>query len=225
MKSIATILLIVISFLMPAQIKEMDTLTKTNKKFIAWVSPSKATHVYGLMFNCWPKDSLPYPKIYGAEFNICPIGIFAPFIIAVHSLDFNALMKITDTKPDSANFKTFKTINGLQLGFINLEPTIINGIDINASGSLNSITNGTTISITPNFHYLINGVTLSVMGNFDYKCIGIQIGLFNSCANLKGIQFGLWNKNQKRSMPFINWCFKTKKSDISYFASFKYNIA
>jgi hypothetical protein len=39
---------------------------------------------------------------------------------------------------------------------------------------------------------------------------GVQIALFNSSMNFKGIQIGLWNKNQKRSLPFINWNFKNQ---------------
>lgn len=36
---------------------------------------------------------------------------------------------------------------------------------------------------------------------------GLQIGIFNSAKNFKGIQLGLWNKNDKRALPFLNWQF------------------
>jgi hypothetical protein len=59
-----------------------------------------------------------------------------------------------------------------------------------------------------NKHYVSNGLTFAFIGNHDTKCKGIQIGLINSAVDLKGLQIGLWNKNQKRSMPIINWNFR-----------------
>lgn len=187
--------------------------TGTVKKYVVWVSPSKATHVYGLMFNFWPRDEgnsfAKFPKIYGAEINLNPIGLFSPFITLFHSISGETHKPIAENL-DSINFKGFKKINGLQIGLINMEPTVINGLDINATGSFESKTNGITISAVMNKHYFVNGITIGVVGNHDTKCNGIQIGLINSCKQLKGFQFGLWNKNQKRSLPLINWCFRTK---------------
>lgn len=37
---------------------------------------------------------------------------------------------------------------------------------------------------------------------------GVQIGLVNNAAKLRGFQIGLWNTNQKRSLPLFNWCFE-----------------
>lgn len=191
-----------------------DTLKNppaTDKKYIMWVSPSKATHVYGLMFNVWPKDHGPYPKINGIEFNICPIGAFTPFLTALYSLDIGKMMNSNDDLLPVSTLNNFKTVNGLQVGLFNPEPTVINGLDISATGSFESVTNGVTLSAVRNGHYIINGLTVAAMGNSDYTCNGVQIALINSCKNLKGFQFGIWNKNQKRSLPFINWCFKTQQ--------------
>lgn len=185
-----------------SKIKEQD------KKYIMWASPSKATHVYGLMFNVWSKDSLPFPKIYGVEFNICPLGVFAPFLISFYSLDLPHTFNLADDITDTVDYSKFKKVNGCQIGFINTEPTVINGLDINASGSFESVTNGITLSVATNSHYMINGFTFAVIANSDDKCRGVQMALLNNCKNLKGFQFGLWNKNQRRSLPFINWAFK-----------------
>ncbi|SEL06514.1 hypothetical protein SAMN04487910_1604 [Aquimarina amphilecti] len=43
------------------------------------------------------------------------------------------------------------------------------------------------------------------------KYEGIQIGILNKADKLRGIQIGLWNKNERRSLPFINWQFSKKK--------------
>jgi len=56
-----------------------------------------------------------------------------------------------------------------------------------------------------------NGVMISGVRNQSRKGKGLQIGLFNSCKDLRGIQIGLWNKNERRSLPFINWQFSKKK--------------
>lgn len=40
------------------------------------------------------------------------------------------------------------------------------------------------------------------------KFVGVQIGAVNQAKKLKGIQFGLWNVNEKRSLPIFNWNFK-----------------
>lgn len=191
-----------------SQEDSLKQASPTDKRYIIWASPSKATHVYGLMFNIWPKDSMPYPKINGVEFNICPATVFSPFILAVFSLDVGRILNMnSDSLPLNA-LKNFKKINGLQLGFMNQEPTVINGLDINASGSFESVTNGLTLSAIRNEHYVINGITVAAMENLDHTCNGVQIALLNSCKQLKGFQFGLWNKNQKRSLPLMNWCFK-----------------
>jgi hypothetical protein len=65
------------------------------------------------------------------------------------------------------------------------------------------------------------GVCISGLRNQAKKGRGIQIGLWNSCKDLRGIQFGLWNKNGRRSLPFINWQFRSKPkvrfSDTNFF--------
>lgn len=210
MRQITMIILLVIGLNLYGQ----DTIPEhvDNKKYIAWISPSKATHVYGLMFNFFPifldYDSTDkYPIIYGSEFNLNPLGIFFPIMLAVHSLDPNTHGPVAESL-DSIPFDRFKIVHGLQAGFINMEPTIVNGLDINLTGSFESKTNGLTISLLMNKHYISNGLTFALIGNHDTKCNGVQIGLINSAVEMKGLQIGLWNKNQKRSMPIINWSFK-----------------
>ncbi len=201
-----------IFFFFGLTLSSQNKRTKTSdKKYFIWVSPSKVTHVYGLMFNFWPKnndDSLvQYPKINGIEINSSPVGIFAPFLATLYSLDIPKIMSSIEWEADSIDYKRCKKVNGLELALCNLEPTIVNGFELNLSGNFDSVTNGLTISIPANRHAKINGVTISIIANADKVCNGVQIGLFNACAKLKGMQFGLWNKNQKRSLPFINWCF------------------
>ncbi len=215
MKKIFAVLLILVCLKSFAQNDSIAHLNPSDfeRRYVAWISPSQATHVYGFMFNLWAKDGLPndgnYPKIYGTEINLNPIALVAIPVLAIYALGPETHQPTAETL-DSINFQYFKKIYGLQVGTISMEPTIINGLDINVGGSFGSKVNGVTISGVMNKHYFVNGVTIAVVGNHDTKCNGVQIGLINSCRQLKGFQFGLWNENQKRSLPLINWCFSTK---------------
>jgi len=188
-----------------------DTSISLNRKYVVWASPSHATHVYGVMFNFWPNSALGssysrLPVIDGVEINLNPIGLLVPIMNLMYCLDPKTHVAPADSL-DSINFHIFKKVNGIQIGFINMDPTIINGIDINLNGSYESKVNGLTVSGIINKQYAVNGVTIASIGNHNTKCNGLQIGLINSCRELNGIQIGLWNKNQKRSLPIINWSF------------------
>lgn len=94
---------------------------------------------------------------------------------------------------------------------------------ISASGLINIVERGNGIFIAPGSNQLFkgNGLMASlVWGNFAYefhglqisgenhiskKGAGIQVGLFNKSNNFKGFQLGLWNVNEKRKLPLINW--------------------
>ncbi len=185
--------------------------TLYNKKYIAWYYPSRATHVYGLNIDIWFKEGLwyqnTYPTINGLDINLNPIGILAPIIVLLGSLDsaFNSAPSLEMT--DTINFSKFKQINGIQIALLNMDATVINGLNINAFASRETATRGVTLSLLSNKEYFTNGLTLALFGNHNTKCKGMQIGLSNSCRQLKGFQLGLWNRNQKRSLPLINWCF------------------
>ena len=193
----------------------LDSTENVSKKYIAWYSPSTASHVYGVNFNLFPKfpedTSLVkftgYPKINGLELNLNPMGLFTPFVMAVHSVGPDTHEPLLETI-DSLRFGESKKINGVQLGLLNMEPSVINGLDINLTGSFESKTNGVTVSLVMNKHYVCNGITIAAIGNHDVNCNGVQIGLINSAKRMRGIQIGLWNRNEKRALPIINWCFK-----------------
>jgi len=43
------------------------------------------------------------------------------------------------------------------------------------------------------------------------KIVGLQIAMWNKSKNTKRIQSGLWNINEKRNLPIINWNFYIKR--------------
>ena len=194
-----------------------DTAKPYNRKYVVWFAPSKVTHVYGVMFNFWPSEDLyniPASKTYGLELNLNPLSLF----FTCTMLPFHAILDINThgahdlSQCNSVNFSQFNRINGLQIGSVNAE-NIVNGLNLSAA-CFDSNDNGVCISIVMNRHYVMNGVTIATIANHDTKCNGIQISLINTSKQLKGVQIGLWNINQKRSLPFVNWCFKSPNKYI-----------
>lgn len=191
-----------------------DTLVKKNvNRYVVWFSPEKkATRVNGLMLNFFPNNInglegvRGYPDVNGIELNLNPLAVFVlyPLMVGIIVPEF---YKPPDEDLNSFNFEDFKIINGIQANIVNLESTVTNGFELNLFGSFNSKTNGVNFAFFMSKHYEVNGITFATLGNQDLVCNGIQIGLFNTCRNLKGIQIGLFNKNQKRSLPIINWSF------------------
>jgi hypothetical protein len=188
---------------------QVDTLANHKKRNFAWYSPSDAQKVNGLLFNFIFVGEKKGPSVTnGLEFDINPITALAAPIIFIHGAldpDFSSPSKENTAE---INFNEFRKINGLKLGLGSFEKYKINGVEINATGSLETTVNGVSISLIINKQHIVNGLTLATLGNHNIKCRGIQLGLINSCPNLRGFQFGLWNKNHKRELPFINFAFK-----------------
>ena len=66
-------------------------------------------------------------------------------------------------------------------------------------------TKGVSIAGAFNIVYSFKGVNIAGLRNASSVGRGLQIGLSNYCKDFKGIQIGLWNRNGKRTLPFINW--------------------
>ena len=169
------------------------------------------------MLNFWPSEDLfnvSAYKIYGLELNLNLLSLLASCtMLPVHAIvDINWHGAHDLSQCNSINFSQLNRINGVQIGSINAE-NIVNGLNLNAA-CFNSNNNGVCISAVMNRHYVMNGVTIAVIANHDTKCNGLQISLINTSKKLKGIQIGLWNINQKRSLPFVNWCFSSNKYDF-----------
>ncbi len=104
--------------------------------------------------------------------------------------------------------------NGISIAGMTNSIERANGIVIGFGGNQIRKGNGLMISSAwGNFADHFNGIQISMENHIVGKGTGIQIGIFNKATNFKGIQLGLWNKNDKRSLPIINWNFK-KTSQI-----------
>ena len=167
-------------------------------KAVISYSPGGAHVVKGVMINVFPEidKNKDLTSINGLELEISPA-----------SLILCSLFWFDQDWFYDKNLRITKRINGLHLGIVDLEPSVINGLEFNVV-SVNNSCNGISLAAF-NLTNQINGLSISLVKNRSDKCKGVQIGLFNQADELNGFQFGLWNKNQKRSLPFINWNFSS----------------
>lgn len=102
-----------------------------------------------------------------------------------------------------------ETVNGISIsGTGSYTSSNINGLSIAGFAKYENVLNGVSISPYMNFAQEHNGVQFAAYLNEVYKMRGLQIGGRNKSKNTRGIQIGIWNTNERRSLPFINWNFK-----------------
>lgn len=115
----------------------------------------------------------------------------------------------------SGCFFTSTNMNGLNISAGN-KFNNFNGLSITALGTIAGNQNGLSVGVY-NANNDLAGSTIGVY-NQSYKLKGLHLGVFNQVginkglqigvlnkSNSKGFQLGLWNINNKRSMPFLNW--------------------
>ena len=185
----------------------LSNSTEVNRYGI-WYLPSNTTSIHGVCLSLFPElyENYPGKKINGLELGISPISIFMPPMTLLFSIDPKTHQPIY-YEVQNPDLSDYKLINGIHLGIGSLQPRWINGLYLSGTGSFENVVNGANISLVLNKHVRVNGLTIAVIGNHDTECNGIQIALINTCQNLRGFQIGLWNKNEKRALPFFNWNF------------------
>ncbi len=127
------------------------------------------------------------------------------------------------TEPfDLTNFKYSEIINGLNISTGSWCDCSYNGLTFAAVGQYGKMSNGFSLAGGWNIIDKQNGVQIALIANNSYHMKGVQIsgfnfintgsglqiGILNRSKNFKGIQLGLWNVNQKRKLPIINWNFR-----------------
>ncbi|MCC6372170.1 MAG: hypothetical protein IT236_14295 [Bacteroidia bacterium] len=185
-----------------------------NKKNVFWFTPCKVEEINGLALGLHAKniknelfnerDSL---IIRGLNLEINPFAIFSLLN-----------PRLNGPYPDSLNLynENFKKdwqvkIYGMNLSLVNtINEMRIKGFNLTGLLTVVDEIHGVSISGINNFSYILNGVSIAGLRNRATFARGVQIGLFNKSTELRGFQIGLWNVNGRRSLPFINWQFKTR---------------
>lgn len=230
-------ILILLACLFSLQIFSQDSLNVKRKlRFPAWITHSQNTDVLGLSLAAFPKGILrndtTLTRTYGIRLEASVVAIFAPLM---GRSPISRTKNVNESKQEaplteiiyginlsSGTFAETK-VNGFSAGLLIQYLYNMNGISMAGMSNLIENHNGIAISGFGNEVYKSNGILIGFgnlarvfngiqIGGFNevmQKGVGLQIGIFNEATNFKGLQFGLWNKNDKRSLPLLNWQFKS----------------
>jgi hypothetical protein len=165
----------------------------------------------GLTLNSFKKKP-NFSKINGLSIELIGLAPISPFLSKRHwdilRLDTTGIQKGNPESILKAYEKAVYTINGISFSTfgVNAADLHINGFNLALAGTATGKVNGASIAIIFNTSAIVNGVSAGFINEVQ-KIRGVQIGVINNTCNLNGIQIGLWNINQKRKLPFINWNF------------------
>ena len=192
-----------------------DTINYNKKKtnrYVIWLIPSTANNIYGFAIGPIGSEAIcnrPYTKYsYGINLQIIGQGIFQTFYISKFKFkDFKEFIHKDST--NSNNPAPIRAMhNGLIFSPFGTFTEQINGISFSLWMSMGQKVNGISFNLLWNLYGQVNGISIGLVNHANITK-GVQIGLFNNSKILKGFQFGLWNKNEKRSLPIMNWQFKS----------------
>lgn len=98
-----------------------------------------------------------------------------------------------------------RQVNGVSISMINVFQ-LHNGLQMGATNDAYAM-HGVQMAMFFNSAIKAKGLQISLLNNHAEKATGLQIALLNRTQQLKGLQIGLWNINQKRKLPLVNWNF------------------
>jgi len=189
-----------------------QVLSRNLNKYIIGFIPSKANNIFGIAIGPIGSEAIcdkPYTKYsHGLNIQIPGQGILQVFYIL--NSPFKQAYKTEIIENEFIMKDTsFKRVihNGLLLSLLGTFSDQVNGVSISGWMSLGKNINGVSANLLWNLYYEINGLSIGVF-NSSLVMQGVQIGFINKTIKLKGVQIGFWNRNEKRSLPLVNWNFK-----------------
>lgn len=192
-------------------------------RYLLWTFHTQNTTIHGISLGAIPQfnDKQRFVKTNGIRLEVPGIGFLAFIANASLIPKQDADEKVNGINLSSGTIGNI-AYNGVSLGLVVQTATKLNGIAV--AGMWNAIrkSNGIQATILLNESEVSNGIQIALsnytevmrglqIGGYNYagdKMRGLQIGLVNSSADTRGIQIGLWNINEKRKFPIINWNFK-----------------
>jgi len=225
-KTITTILFLILT------IRSFGQVAKRKNYFPIWTFHQDSINIHGISVGLWSFNSEPrFTNTNGIKFELIGVGIGMPLIprspiVQTDSAFIKLQQEPLSERINGLNLSSSGTVchcltNGLTAGFIGQINFQVNGIStslfMNFSQKHNGIMtalfndayymNGLQVGFSNN-GYKMKGLQIGILGNHTQEMKGVQIGLINKSKKLKGLQIGLWNVNQKRKLPLINWNFK-----------------
>jgi hypothetical protein len=175
-------------------------------KKVIWFSPTNANEIrgvnIGLASMTFRGDSF---AVKGVNLNADILAMILTFPALIYATAGNTLINM----PDTIDYRRMPgRISGFSAsigGLMTLDK--LEGVFLNGGICVATQSKGLVVTGTQNLVDDFRGVIIAGIRNRSYRGTGLQLGLFNICKHLKGVQIGLWNVNSKRRLPFINWSF------------------
>jgi hypothetical protein len=167
-----------------------------------WTFHQDSVNIYGLSVGLWDfAERTKHTTSDGVRIALVGEGILVAFAPSDPIPDNDSMYRAF--KADTAS----ERINGINISVTGSSGTYeINGISLGVIGHFTKRVNGISASLL-NYSNQHNGIQIGVFVNECYKMRGLQIGVVNKSRKTKGVQLGLWNINEKRKLPLINWNF------------------
>jgi hypothetical protein len=172
-------------------------------KRVLYFLPTKAPKSYGMGFGFFGSEIYCNLKCrrdsYGLGIQLIGQGLFQSFMI--NSFDFEKFVNQPTRK------RTTRTShNGILIAAFGTYTEYLNGVSLSAWMSAGTEVNGLSFNLLWSIYQESNGIVIALVNHVNTGR-GLQVGLNNKANNFRGIQIGLWNRNDKRSLPLINWNF------------------
>ncbi|MNY11774.1 hypothetical protein D3C86_1448220 [compost metagenome] len=176
--------------------------------FPAWTFQQKNINIYGVSAGLWNFTNDPQnTSSNGLRFSLIGEGIVVALAPRSPIAESDNLFQSIIDEPIS------ERVNGISLpGTGNAGSYEINGVAIGLVGHLHNSVNGISVAAMINAAQRHNGIQTTLFTNQCYQMNGIQVGIFNTSKKTRGFQIGLWNVNERRKLPLINWNFGSKNS-------------
>jgi alkyl hydroperoxide reductase subunit AhpF len=200
---VAGLLLLVAGF---AHAQDRDSILEAKRyrvRNIIWYTPSGAKEINGLAVGI-QATSFNERKLTINGVNL-DAGLLCAFVWP------RALIKQLGSGQKDIEEKLFAgdstetTFNGISISFGGEMAAAFNGISLNGLVVHSTYINGISVTGFVSGCRSFKGIVIGGISNVAVDGVGLQIGLFNNCKRLKGLQIGLWNRSGKRALPFINW--------------------
>ncbi len=208
-----------------------------NDYFPVWTFNQDSIRIHGVSFGFLTDNvSVGNTLTNGLRMELLGLGFLLPIMPSSPVADSaeelaSVFSRGANQKINGLNLSTTGTIgnchvNGMSVGAIGQSLLQVNGIAASAVMNLIQKHNGLMLALFNDAYSMhgaqigcsnktlhLSGLQMAVINNYAERGYGVQIALINRCQELKGFQFGLWNVNQKRRMPLMNWSFGKFLSD------------
>lgn len=201
------------------------TYSQNNNRFPLWTFHEKNVNIHGISIGLLSTAaSERSTNTNGIRLELIGLGLLAPMIPDDPTFEEQHWERINGLNISVLGTVGNCSINGLSIGAAGQISARINGITLSmminlihkqnglmiAGHNISNTMNGLQLGLA-NSCVKTNGVQIAFPLNESEKMRGVQIGVVNKSKKTKGIQIGIWNVNEKRRLPLINWNFKSTK--------------